>query len=104
MAPRRSGGSNRFAMVGIPMLGFMVGGVYVLSTFMQTHVEMKDKKTSSTSQRKFDIEQEREDMMKKLDLDNSYKLSRIPRVDEENEATTSARQAERLRLGKHRKR
>ena len=76
----------------------------MLSTFMQTQVEMKDKKTSSMSQRKFDIEKEREEMMKKIDVDNSYKLSRIPRVDEEDDKTTSKKQAERLRLGKHRKR
>ena len=69
----------------------MIGGVYALSTFMQTHVEMKDKKTNSISQRKFDLEQEHNAIMKKLDLDNSYKLSRIPRVDEDDETTAKSK-------------
>jgi hypothetical protein len=100
MAPRRASG-NAAIKVGVPLLGFMIGGVYVLSTFMQTHVEMKDKKTSSISQRKFDLNQEHDALMKKLDLDNSYKLSRIPRVDEDDDQTTSEKQAQRLKLGKH---
>jgi len=80
------------------MLGFMLGGVYVLSTFMQTHVEMKDKKVSSQSQRKFDLDQEHDAMMKKLDIDNSYQLSRIPRVEEDEDKDA---QKKRMKLGKY---
>ena len=39
--------------------------------------------------------------MKKLDLDNSYKLSRIPRVDEDDEKLRGENEAKRLKLGKH---
>ena len=97
MASRARGGSNAFK-VGVPMLGFMLGGVYVLSTFMQTHVEMKDKKVSSQSQRKFDLDQEHDAMMKKLDIDNSYQLSRIPRVEEDEDKDA---QKKRMKLGKY---
>ena len=64
------------------MLGFMIGGCYVLSEFMQTHVEMKDKKVSSQSTRKFDLEEEHKNMMSKLELEKGYKLSRIPRPED----------------------
>jgi hypothetical protein len=70
--------------VAVPMLAFMGGGVYVLSTFMQTHMEIKDRKVSSQSQRKFDLDAERAEMLKKLDVDNSYVLSKIPRPDDED--------------------
>jgi hypothetical protein len=68
---------------GIPMVAFMLGGSLVLSEFMQTHMELKDKKVSSKSQRKFDLEEERKSMLGKLDLERDYTLSRIPRPDEE---------------------
>ena len=54
----------------------------MLSTFMQTHMEMKDRKEKSTTKRTFDIEEEHRKMMKQLDIDN-YSLSRIPRPEEE---------------------
>ena len=75
--------------VGFPLLGFMLGGYYVLSEFMQTHMELKDKKASSITQRSFDLEEERRKMLQKLDLDNSYVLSRIPRKEEEEEMKPS---------------
>ncbi len=68
--------------VGVPMLAFMLGGCYVLSEFMQTHMEMKDKKVNSQSQRKFDLDEERKTMLSKLDLDKGYNLSRIPRPED----------------------
>ena len=86
--------------VGVPLMGFMLGGVYVLSTFMQTHVEMKDKKVSSQSQRKFNLDQEREQMLKKLDVDNSYKLSRIPRPDDEDKDAQAKRMGHYNKLKK----
>ena len=89
MRPRSN--KNVAIKVGVPLLGFMLGGVYVLSTFMQTHVEMKDKKVSSQSQRKFDLDQEREQLLKKLDVDNSYKLSKIPRPDDEDKDAQAKR-------------
>jgi len=64
------------------MMAFMIGGCYVLSEFMQTHMEMKDKKVSSQSQRKFDLDEEHKTMMSKLELEKGYKLSRIPRPDD----------------------
>lgn len=67
---------------GVPFVSFMIGGAYMLSTFMQTHMEMKDRKEKSTTKRTFDIEEEHRKMMKQLDIDN-YSLSRIPRPEEE---------------------
>jgi hypothetical protein len=43
---------------------------------------MKDRRTSSRSQRVVSLEEENEKILKSLDIDN-YKLSRIPRPDEE---------------------
>ena len=54
----------------------------MLATFMQTHMEMKDRKEQSTTVRKFDIEEEHRKLMKQLDIDN-FSLSRIPRPEEE---------------------
>jgi len=68
--------------VGVPMMGFMIGGCYVLSEFMQTHMEMKDKKVSSQTVRKFDLEEEHKTMMSSLELEKGYKLSRIPRPED----------------------
>ena len=44
-------------------------------------MEVNDRKVSSVSTRKFNIEEERLRMLKQLDIDN-YSLSRIPRPDE----------------------
>jgi len=70
--------------VGVPLFVFLLGGVYVLTNFMQTHMEIKDKRTKSSSKRVFDLEEERDMLMKKLDIEN-FTLSRIPRVDDGKE-------------------
>ncbi len=67
---------------GVPMLLFMIGGCYMLSEFMQTKMEMKDKLVSSQSQRKFDLDEEHKAMLKKLDIERDFTLSRIPRPDD----------------------
>ena len=87
---KRSFFDHTAVKVGIPLLGFMLGGYYVLSEFMQTHMELKDKKASSVTQRSFDLDEERRKMLQKLDLDNSYVLSRIPRKEEEEKQTSLA--------------
>jgi hypothetical protein len=83
MASKR--GSKLFLRIGIPLFGFIVGGTFVLSTFLETSIELKDKRngtgTASISQRKFDLEEEHRKMMQNLDIDN-YKLSKIPRPDD----------------------
>lgn len=76
--------------VGIPMMVFMVGGSWFLSTFMQTHMEIKDKQNKPTHIRQFNLEEENRKLLKKLDIDN-FSLSRIPRPDEEE--TTSSKKA-----------
>jgi len=53
---------------GVPMLAFMLGGSYVLSEFMQTHMELKDKKVESRSMRKFDMDKEHAGMLQKLQV------------------------------------
>jgi hypothetical protein len=68
-------------MVGLPLIGFCIGGYMFLAEFMKTHVEMKDQKQKATSSRVFEIEEEYNVMMKGLDI-NSYKLSAVPRPGE----------------------
>ena len=58
-----------------------------MSIFLETHMEMKDRKNKSTATRKFDLEEEHSKLIKQLDLDN-FSLSRIPRP-EENSKTGS---------------
>ena len=52
--------------------------------FMQTDLEMKDKKCKSVNTRKFDLEEEHKLMLSKLNVGDSYSLSRIPRPDEDD--------------------
>jgi hypothetical protein len=61
---------------------------------MQTHYELKDKGNNSKSQRKFDLEEEHNKLIKSLDIDN-YSLSRIPRPED---LETAARERELKRL------
>jgi hypothetical protein len=75
--------SNTALKVGLPMVTFMVGGCYVLSEFMQTHVELKDRRNSTKSTREFDLEEERNAMIDKLKIQEGFTLSRIPRPDED---------------------
>jgi hypothetical protein len=77
---KRVTGFQQMVRVGLPLMTFMVGGCYVLSTFVETQVEMKDKKNASKSTRKFDLEEEHLMLSKKLDIDN-FTLSRIPREE-----------------------
>jgi wyosine [tRNA(Phe)-imidazoG37] synthetase (radical SAM superfamily) len=79
---RNNRGRQLMAKAGLPMIIFLVGGTYVLSTFMQTHFEVKDKKLNSTSTRKFDLAEEHRKIMGQLDIDD-FSLSRIPRPGEE---------------------
>lgn len=48
-------------------------------------MEIKDKRTTSVSTRKFDIDEEHRKLMKKLDIDN-FSLSRIPRPETDEDA------------------
>jgi hypothetical protein len=79
-------GRKKMLTVGIPMVLFTVGGCYMLSIFLETHVALKDKQNKSTTTRKFDLEEEHKALMEKLDLD-SFSLSRIPRPAEETDPT-----------------
>lgn len=76
----RARGAGALAKAGVPMIAFMVGGSFLLAHFMQTHMEIKDKRQTSVSKRKFDLEEEHKSLMKKLDIDN-FSLSRIPRPE-----------------------
>ncbi len=72
---------NPLVLVGAPLVIFIVAGTYVLSTFMQTHMEVKDRNNKGTSERTFNLEEEHRKLMQKLDLEN-FSLSRIPRPEE----------------------
>lgn len=74
-------GRRKLVTVGIPMVLFVLGGSYMLSVFLETHMEIKDKQNKSTTVRKFNLEEEHKALMAKLDIEN-FSLSRIPRPDE----------------------
>ena len=81
-AEKAEAGRRKLIYVGIPLIGFVVGGSYFLSIFLDTHMELKDQQNKSMTVRKFDLEEEHKTLMKKLDIDN-FSLSRIPRPTEE---------------------
>ena len=80
----RSSGYRSLLTAGAPLITLLLGGSYVLSSFMETHYEVKDKRNKSISTRKFDLEEEHAKMMKDLNIDD-YKLSRIPRAEGEQD-------------------
>jgi hypothetical protein len=53
----------------------MVGGSYGLSIFMQTHFEYKDKREKNMSERKFNLEEERNAMIEKVTFIHKYELN-----------------------------
>lgn len=77
---------------GAPMIIFVLGGSFALSTFMQTHYDIKDKTANTQTTRKFDLDEEHAIMMKKLDIKN-FSLSRIPRPDELDAAAVARKEA-----------
>ena len=86
---RRSSGAQIAFRVGIPLIGFLCSGVYVLSTFFKTANERKDKERQSMTIRKYNLEEEHKQIMKSLDIDD-YKLSRIPRPDDPNSVNNNS--------------
>ena len=74
---------------GAPLVLLIIGGTYMLSIFMQTHMEYKDRKGTSISEREFTLEEEHMKMMKQLDIKN-YSLSRIPRPGDDRISTKEA--------------
>jgi hypothetical protein len=64
MAAKRS--ANTFYKIGLPMIGFMLVGSASLSTFMQHHYDVKDRRHGSITERKFDLKKEHDSMMKSL--------------------------------------
>ena len=82
-AAKKAEGRKKMIYVGVPMVGFVLGGFYVLSLFLGTHMEMKDKQKKSTTVRKFDLEEEHKVLMKQLNVED-FSLSRIPRPEDAN--------------------
>lgn len=77
-ARKAAEGRKKLAYIGAPLILFLIGGSVLLSQFLDTHMELKDKQNNSKTTRNFDLEEEHRALMKKLDLDN-FSLSRIPR-------------------------
>jgi len=75
---------------GIPLVAFMLGGSLALSQFMQTHMDIKDKRTQSVSKRKFDLEEEHKMLMQKLGDLSDFTLSRIPRPPNSEDESAAA--------------
>lgn len=72
---------NLFLKAGAPLILLVLSGSLLLSNFLETQVEMRDKNKKSTTQKQFDLEEEHRKLMKNLDIDN-FTLSRIPRPEE----------------------
>ena len=66
---------------GVPLVAFVCLGSYTLSEFMKGHMEKKDLKTKTMSQRQFSLEEEHKRMLKTLDIDN-YQLKPMPQKKE----------------------
>lgn len=95
---RRKKETQAIIMSGVPLIIFMLGACYALSQFLETHVEMKDRQSNSKSIRKFDLEEEHEALMKRLDIDN-FSLSRIPRKDglDEDDSKSGQKQGQPMK-------
>ena len=63
---------------GVPLVVFVAAGSWALSKFVQGRVEAKDLHVRTQTERQFNLEQEHETIMRKLDVDN-YRVTRIPR-------------------------
>ena len=68
------------AVAGLPMLGLMFGGLYALTTFQQGRYERVDFMNKSQTQREFDLDEELEQVLKRMDL-KDYQPVPIPDVD-----------------------
>ena len=85
MKPPRPGNQSVLLKAGVPMVALILGGSWALSQFMQTHMDIKDKRSQSVSTRKFDLEEEHKALMKKLNIEGGFNLSRIPRPPDVSE-------------------
>eukprot|EP00603_Paraphysomonas_imperforata_P001459 CAMPEP_0114428748 /NCGR_PEP_ID=MMETSP0103-20121206/9103_1 /TAXON_ID=37642 ORGANISM="Paraphysomonas imperforata, Strain PA2" /NCGR_SAMPLE_ID=MMETSP0103 /ASSEMBLY_ACC=CAM_ASM_000201 /LENGTH=102 /DNA_ID=CAMNT_0001598009 /DNA_START=20 /DNA_END=331 /DNA_ORIENTATION=- len=79
---------GRFLLTGIPFVCSVIGGSYFLSTFTKSQTDMNDKRTTSKSKRKFDIDEEHKKIVAQLNIDD-YQLSRVPRPEETNAGAVS---------------
>lgn len=77
----RPSGMQKAFNAGMPLFVLLLGSVYGIQTFLQTQIEIKDKKEQNTSVRVFSLDEEHKKLMKQLDIDN-FSLSRIPRPGE----------------------
>ncbi|KAJ1458718.1 hypothetical protein M885DRAFT_512508 [Pelagophyceae sp. CCMP2097] len=83
MAPRYPGRWSpgaRAAAAGAPMVIFMIGASFVLSTFTQGTVERRDFRYKSQTETAFNIEKEHDIIMSKLQTDD-YESKPIERPD-----------------------
>ena len=71
--------AGSFLSKGLPLVLFMVGGSYGLSTFVQGRVDAKDLRYKSQSKRQYTLEQEHERAMEKLGNLDDYKMVPVPK-------------------------
>ena len=69
---------QNFMAKGLPLVLFVVGGTYSLSTFVQGRVEAKDIRYKSQSRREYTLEEEHMRAMEKLGDISEYKMVPIP--------------------------
>ena len=71
---------------GGPILGLCFGGLYALTTFQQGRFELVDRRIKSQTEKEYDLEQEYEQIMRKMDL-SDYEIVPLERPDESKRTT-----------------
>ena len=69
---------NTFVQKGLPLIVFMIGGTYTLSTFVQGQTDAKDMRYKSQSKKQYTLEEEHKKAMAKLDI-SDYKMVPVPK-------------------------
>ena len=70
--------SQQSVAKGLPLILFVVGGTYSLSTFVQGRVEAKDHRYKSQSRREATLEDEHRRAMAKLGDISDYTMVPVP--------------------------
>ena len=64
---------------GVPLVAFVCLGSWALGEFVKGHVEQKDYKTKSRSQRQYSLEEDHKKMAAKLAITDEYKMVPMPK-------------------------
>ena len=85
VSPSTQHSAKPFIRAGLPFLLFIIGGSYFLSISIDDRLKEKDIDKGSKSDRQFEMEQEKEELMAKMsktiqDFDNTKRIERPEEV------------------------